>query len=510
MFHARLILILVLCTLYTMQDTAPDYAHNYIEKNLGFIVLSRHINLGKTTENFEMGINIAVHKIDMYKNTLAMLEANVAKINAWEIWGDNSTVFNPLKALRAGILLKKKLISFRLESLSKYIDPESTVDTTNLHICKLDLPPVDPAYLEATVLDLQKTIQDQNGKITAEQMGTAEGKNSFNALIYWLHRYESTMDNLLNMLTERHIFLDNLSSHLIPEKIPILIESQKCYSSSALESLDVQTCYRTKTGLYCELLIITQSETEKASLYTAVNYRGIQLELPTVQHQLIQTEDTTWKTMWCPHDNFAATDIDEFNMCMFNNFDAKCIDVLHKKDIDPILQHCNFTYIKPDSIVRLPEGILLQGQLNYIKELENESKKTINVVKNELPLVITTNSWLEINIDSREIILKPTKVFTNHSINFPWMNSTQIDKLVYNTKLRNLVTSIDAGEWIDIVMGFILLIIAPAVLYVYKSCCGSNQININCCKRPPLPRNPRKENYKLNKKVLIDDIATAM
>ena len=341
-------------------------------------------------------------------------------------------------------------------------------------------------------------------------MGTKEGKDAFNSLIYWLHRYESTMDGLLNMLTERHVYLDNLSSHLIPEKIPILLESQLCYTANALESLDIQTCYRTSGGLYCELLVITQTETEKASLYTAINYHGIQLKLPTIQHQLIQTEDTTWKTMWYPHDNFATTDVDEFNLCIIADFDAKCIEALLNKDLNPILSHCNFTYAIPESIIRLPEGILLQGKLTYIKEINSESKKTESVIKNELPLIITTNSWLEVNIDSREILLKPTRVYTNHTIRTSWMNTTHLDKLAYDVKLKNLVTSIDAGEWIDIIMGFILLIIAPAVLYVYKSCCGSNQININCCKRQPLPRNPRKENYKLNKKVLLDDITTSI
>jgi hypothetical protein len=92
-------------------------------------------------------------------------------------------------------------------------------------------------------------------------------------------------------------------------------------------------------------------------------------------------------------------------------------------------------------------GILLQGNsITSIKEIHPDTLKTIGIIRESLPVLISTNAHVEVNLGHRELTLRPTKTFVNRTVNYTWLAKSEIDKLVTMTTLNLVVTTTTYSE----------------------------------------------------------------
>jgi hypothetical protein len=358
-----------------------------------------------------------------------------------------------------------------------------------------------------TIEDLEHAIEETSGDINDTALSTPEGTEAYGNLLYWIHAYEVSLTDLLEMLTDRMILCDNLMSHMVPEKLPVLLQAQKCYTPHSVESIDIRFCQRYNDGMYCEAYVTSQTKTELVELYTMINYNGVELALNGQDSKLIKTPDDTWKTLQCTYNTFDDTDAAEFQFCSQDTFDTVCIEKLHGKNFAEILKHCNFTFKEPEAITITTEGVLLQGDsISSIKEIDASTGKTVGIVKNELPVMVATNSYLEINTDHKELTVRPIRIFTNHTSNYTWLKKDEISKLMSTTKMSHLIHATHAGTWIDLAYGILIFVFLPGIIYAYRLCISGAILNVDCCSRKAKRQDPRKANYRANKRILLKEM----
>ena len=312
------------------------------------------------------------------------------------------------------------------------------------------------------------------------------------------------MENLWEKTNTRLVTLENLFSHIIPDRLPLMLAGTTCSNVNGKESLDVLECEKTPNGLYCQISVRSQVKTEIMQRFEKINYNGIELSLPFENAILVKVHGKSWGLLKCHYDEFTTTDLDEFADCDFINFNNPCTEAILDKKINPILKNCNFTYNTPHIAKLTAEGTLIQGKFTSIKEIEPKTMKTLTILTQKPPFFITTNAWLMVSDESKEQIIKPEKIYDERIISTTWLTDTDIADLEHSTRLFHIVESADSGNIIDLVMGVILLIMAPSTVYFCKLCLDGTRWAKMCCrKETPIARPLKRQNFDKNKKALL-------
>jgi hypothetical protein len=202
-------------------------------------------------------------------------------LNMWTIWKLMSPKIKTLTSTKVEIITSNELLKLKLRSIAAYGDENSVIDTTGLHRCVLNVPGYDPQLIVASFQSLYETLEYTTQEINATFIETSEGAHVYTSLVYWAHHFLDTLSNIIENLDNRLEILDSLLSHTVPASLNILLQSQDCYPSTSVEGIDVRYCTQTQTGIYCELHITSQTETEQSYLYELINYKGVQLQLRT-------------------------------------------------------------------------------------------------------------------------------------------------------------------------------------------------------------------------------------
>jgi hypothetical protein len=392
--------------------------------------------------------------------------------------------------------------------MTQYRDIKLNKNFSQEHACKIEIPAIDPQQMLGIVDDLKHALAETSGDINDTALASPDSEGDYANLLYWIHAYEESLSDLLEMLTDRMILCDNLMSHIVPERLPVLFQAQKCYTTHSLESMDIRFCQRYNEGMYCEVYVTSQTKTESAELFTMINYEGLELALNAENSQLIRISDGTFKTIQCSHNKFDDTDAAEFQFCSQETFEPTCLEALFNQSIDKMLKNCNFTFATPEAITITTDGILLQGNtISSVKEIDVNSGKTVGIIKNEFPVLLTTNSHLEINTDHKEITIRPTRVYSNHTANYTWVKKEDLNRLLSTTKMNHLIHTTQTGTWIDLAYGILIFIFIPGILYTYRLCISGAILNVDCCSRKPKKANPKKLNYRANKRILLKEMS---
>ncbi len=85
------------------------------------------------------------------------------------------------------------------------------------------------------------------------------------------------------------------------------------------------------------------------------------------------------------------------------------------------------------------EGTLLQGSYSAAKEDEPKTMKTLTILKEKPPLFVTTNAWLMVSDESKELIVKPEKFYDTRILSTTWLTNEDIAHLEHKTKLFHLI-----------------------------------------------------------------------
>jgi hypothetical protein len=128
--------------------------------------------------------------------------------------------------------------------------------------------------------------------------------------------------------------------------------------------------------------------------------------------------------------------------------------------------------------------------------------KTLTILKEKPPLFVTTNAWLTVSDESKELIVKPEKFYDTRILSTTWLTN-DIAHLEHKTKLFHLIEKTESGTIVDLIMAFILLIMAPSTIYFCKICFESIKWSRVCCKESKAKGPIQKHNYKENKRILV-------
>ena len=252
---------------------ADTYNSSYVTNELGFITEGRLINIGKTVEELLLGVDIVTIPYANYSTAVFEAAKALETLNRWTVWKLKSPKIKTLIATKAEIITSNELFKFKLKAIDAYRDENSYANTTGLHRCVLNVPGYDPQVMVASFQSLYETLEHTTQELNDTFIETSEGAHVYTSLVYWAHHFLETLSNIIENLDNRLEILDSLLSHTVPASLNILLQSQDCYPSSSanVEGIDVRYCTQTPTGIYCELHITSQTETEQSYLYEVIS-----------------------------------------------------------------------------------------------------------------------------------------------------------------------------------------------------------------------------------------------
>jgi len=507
-----ILLILALCQVSECQIQSPittekpydKYISKLENKDLGFVMFDRNITVGKNIEKYSVGVMIKVESsLETYRNAMTKLYSDITRLGKVPILKATSGQTLPLKLLFDNIKLKQTMIEHQFKQISTYSNAKNERNIDELNACKLTIPVIAANEVEVIIDDLISSVMDLDENTKPEDVSNGtEGKQLYLSWVYALYHYEKTLESLWEKTNTRLIMLENLNSHIIPDRLPLMLVGTTCSNAQGRESLDVLECEKTPKGLYCQISIKSQVKSETMQRYTMINYNGIELALPIEGAFLVKINEKTWGILKCEYDEFTTTDLDEFADCRFINYHNPCTENILEQKIDPILKNCNFTYKTPHIATLTAEGTLIQGKYVSAKEIEPTTMKTLAILKEKPPFFISTNAWLMVSDDSKEQIIKPEKVYENRILSTTWMSEHDLSNLEQKTKIFHIIEKTESGTIIDVIMGIILLIMAPGTIYFLKLCIEGIKISKGCCRKKLIEPGTQK-NYRDNKRILV-------
>jgi hypothetical protein len=233
------------------------------------------------------------------------------------------------------------------------------------------VPIIAAKEVEVVVDDLLASMMHMDRTVTEEKIkNSTEGRTLYLAWIFSLYYYEKTLEGLWDKTNTQLNMLENLNSHLIPERLPLMLVGTTCSNVNRKESLDVLECQKSPKGFHCQINARAQVKTEIMQRYVPINYSGIELTFPIKDAFLVRVNNKSWGLMQCQYVEFTTTDLDEFGDCKFYPYHNLCTDTILDKRIDPILKYRNFTYKTPHITTLTAEGTLLQGSYSAAKKVE--------------------------------------------------------------------------------------------------------------------------------------------
>jgi hypothetical protein len=483
----------------TTKAAYNNYAENYIEKSLGFVLPTDRLYIPKTLRKQRIGVVIEVETEEtFYDRTLEAANALLLGIKDYQMFKGGSKESKALNEIHKGLQIKIKKLFKQFFMLAQHA--ETGITTNETLECNLAMPAITYSRVSELELDLAGFLPELDKTIT-DPISTIDYRNS----AYYLLHAERAIESLLELTTDRLILLENLNSHIIPDRLPILLQTQKCYSPGKLESIDVETCKITGKGLVCILEITAQTQTEPVTMMELINYDGVQLDLGNKNNILVQGQDNHLNIMQCKNDKPTYNELEDLNDCILIPLNKKCADVINTKDFNAIMQNCNFTFANTEPIVNYNDGVLINERMETIKELQPTGNRVIvGIINPEFPMTITTNALLSIHYKGQEVIIRPDKVYRSRILTHTWLTNEQRQELTDRQNMKRLVKAVGHGEVIDAIMALLFLIMAPGMIYYYKIIMATSEATVNCKKTKK--QKHAHTNYEANKKFVTDKL----
>jgi hypothetical protein len=472
------------------------YKYNNVTKGLGFVIPGRLIRVPKLIERDTVHVLIKAHSDPGYYRPslekLARLIKSKAQLPMFKGEGkDNLQVAGILKTIERKLASTTNQI-FALSQYAKTGVRNPFSDTK----CKLIIDPVPLTSLDTAVVETEELLSYLNETVTDALL--SERKFDVVGLLY---QVEKTLDTLLLTFTDRLIIVEGLTSHLISDKLPVLLQHQSCYNERSLDNIDIVTCITHEEGLSCIIDIEAQTQIETFKEYILINYRGVQLALQQGEDKLVRDLDNHWHILRCTYHDKILTDLDEYSSCSILAYDNICTENIENRDsFDLILTNCNFTIKEPQEIINSQNGTLIMVKPLTIKELDPTSKHTISTLNTQVPVLIQTNAILSVMHTSQKQI-RPEIIHDSRIISYSYLSTEQINRLISIAARSKILTSIDTGDYIDLVQSILVLILAPGSLYGVVQCMKLGLFSNVCCK-PRKNQAKDKTNYNINKRIV--------
>jgi hypothetical protein len=224
-------------------------------KDLGFVLFDRNITVGKSIEKYTIGVMVMVEpNLIAYSTAMSKLNEDVLSLLKVPALKGASKETQPLKLVMDAIKVKQSMIEHQLKQIAGYSNSKNDKNFDGLNNCKLNVPIIAAKEVEVIIDDLIASTHHLVRTTTDENIknGTS-GRSLYLEWIYALYNYERTLEGLWDKTNTRLNLLENLNSHLIPERLPLMLVGTTCSNVNGKESLDVIECEKSPKGLYCQL-----------------------------------------------------------------------------------------------------------------------------------------------------------------------------------------------------------------------------------------------------------------
>ena len=478
-----------------------EYMYNNKTNTLGLVLRNREVKLAKTIIESRIELDLNVLADDkVYDATLKGLTELMTKIHKYPIFRGTSRESKTLNSMIDMMNKKLDVITHQLLAMSHYHD-KTAPKALDLD-CKISVPAISLEIVEAARSELEEYLNDLNSTLTEDAIISAYSETH-----YLLFQSSNIITRLKDLTFEQLLLLENSANHIISDKLPLLLMTQPCIPQNILEMIDIERCDKVKGGLSCSLSVKAQAETQEMTLFTLINYDGAQLKLPPKDTMLLRSKDLHWSTAYCEDDTTMASDLEEFFLCKITAFDNACTNVLEEKNVNDLLTYCNFTQKEPERITTSPNGTLIQAKVTLLKELDPVTLRTAEVISPILPVFIKTNAILSITSGSQETLIKPSITHQNRELAYTWLSKEEIQRIKYAASIDNMVDNFERGDFIDFIMGILFLLMAPGSIWDYVYLLKTSKLASDCCSNKKTTKTKaKKENFKVNKKLLATTI----
>ncbi len=290
-------------TINIVQKPYESYMNKLENKELGFVLFDRNITVGKSIEKYSIGVMVNVEpNLEVYSIAMSKLFQDIQGLLKVLALQGKSKETAPLKLLMDSIKLKQTMIEHQFKQIAGFSNVKNDQIINELNICKLDVPVIAAKEVEVIIDDLISSVNDMD-RLTndADIKNGTEGKQTYLGWVYALYHYEKTLEGLWDKANTLLTMLENLNSHLIPERLPLMLVGTTCSNVNGKQSLDILECEKSPKGLYCQLSARAQVKTEMMHRYVPINYNGIKLAFPIEDAFLVRVNDKSWAFTMSTH-----------------------------------------------------------------------------------------------------------------------------------------------------------------------------------------------------------------
>jgi len=315
--------------------------------------------------------------------------------------------------------------------------------------------------------------------------------------------FREILADISELLADRIIILDTLSAGQLADEIPAVIQTKPCASSGTQEHFEVRSCDKMAEGFYCRISVTKYTDPQKFSIYTKVNFDGIEIQGSTKNQIFAKDTNLAWKLLTCrQNENSEPTDVlqDLYYVCQVSDYNNECSKNLEAQKIDNLVKYCNFTRNIPIPVTRTKNGILLMGKTATVRLL-NTDQTVFKTVDKPLPILISTNKIIELTMNGTVTKIHPTQLVSKEEINDIWLTDEDISKIENSLKIDELVEGMELEDWVDLVLIFLVTVILPALAVLCKKYIQTSDYWINKNLREvkiELPEKRSKRNLKEN------------
>jgi hypothetical protein len=238
-------------TINVVQKPYDSYMNSLENKDLGFVLFDRNITVGKSIEKYMIGVMVMVEpNLEAYSTAMSKLNVDILSLLKVPALKGVSKETQPLKLVMDAIKVKQTMIEHQLKQIAGYSNSKNDKNFEELNNCKLNVPIIAAKEVEVIVDDLIASTNHLVRTTTDENIknGTS-GKALYLDWVYALYNYEKTLEGLWDKTNTRLNMLENLNSHLIPERLPLMLVGTTCSNVNGKESLDVLECEKNPKGL---------------------------------------------------------------------------------------------------------------------------------------------------------------------------------------------------------------------------------------------------------------------
>jgi hypothetical protein len=220
-----------------------------------------------------------------------------------------------------------------IQIISKYRGPGIPIPETA--ICAGQVADNIKSY----VFQTKETVTNSHGTLDLQwtQNDILPQTTAYANLVNFYNDVRASVQDLESKLETHLQMMESLTSGQVTPHLTAKIQELSCVPEAEFDKVQMDTCIKVDTGLYCTFYVSTYSATTSYKRYIPVNYNGIEVKLPN-HNIVVKSSDTDEQgLLYCD-----KPPVSSINSCSFQNWDP----IKHLFERDPFLaiQNCNFTF----------------------------------------------------------------------------------------------------------------------------------------------------------------------